>query len=168
MSSNQRSPAEIAQSGSVPTYDAWLERLGMTYDSVTNCCRYRLHDRALAQRAALSVIAGLVARPRVFGSYGLPYSGRVAHLTEQALGDASRGIAPPGTEWEEVRAALHELAADEQEIFVLAYVDSLPDDQVAEVLACDEATARTRRERAVTHVQDLFKRAVHAAPESAT
>ena len=75
-------------------YEAWLTRVEMTREAIANCCRFRLdHDVALAERVSVEVIAGLLARPRVFQYFGLPFSGRVAHLTEVGLARAQEGAA---------------------------------------------------------------------------
>ena len=42
------------------------------------------------------VVAGLIERPRVFKHFGLPFSGRVAHLAELAIVEARAGRSTGG------------------------------------------------------------------------
>jgi DNA-directed RNA polymerase specialized sigma24 family protein len=137
-------------------FQAWLERLRMTYESVAHCCSYRLeHDRGAAERVSMRVIAGLLAKPRVLQYHGLPFSGRVSHLAQVGIAEWQRGEVLAGGTWEEVRAALEQLSRDEKEIVVLTCVDGRDDAQLAAALGCDEPVAAARREAAFRRLNDL-------------
>jgi DNA-directed RNA polymerase specialized sigma24 family protein len=140
----------------VREYEAWLERLRMTYEALTNCCYYRLEgDRGAAERVSMQVITGLLAKPRMFQYFGLPFSGRVAHLGELSIAEARSGVVPAGSTWEELRAALTQLSPGEREVIVLACIDGRDDAGLAAALECDERTAAARREATLRHLGDI-------------
>jgi DNA-directed RNA polymerase specialized sigma24 family protein len=144
-------------------YAAWLERVDMTRESIANCCVHRLQgDRAAAERVSIEVIGGLLARPRVFQYFGLPFSGRVAHLAELGLARARDGAAPAGCSWTVLRAALAELPGEHRETVVLACVEGYDDAHLAEALGCDESAARERREAALERLREMAWRAAPA------
>jgi hypothetical protein len=142
----------------VSAYEDWLERLEMTYESVAHCCAYRLHDRALAERASLDVVAGLIARPRVFRHFGLPFSGRVAHLAELAMVEARAGRSSGGGDWLALRSGLREVPFDQQRVFVLTCIEGYADPELAAALGSDEMTAGELREAALELVNDVCRR----------
>jgi len=148
-------------------YAAWLERVDMTRESIANCCVHRLHgDRVAAERVSIEVIGGLLARPRVFQYFGLPFSGRVAHLAELGLARARDGVVLDGCSWAVLREALAGLPAEDRETVVLACVEGYDDARLAEALGCDEAAARARRERALARLAELALRAVPTQTEA--
>lgn len=130
----------------------------MTYESVAHCCCYRLRSRGLAEQVSLSVIAGLIERPRVFRHFGLPFSGRVAHLTELGLAAAQSetGIASRG-DWAGLRMRLLDVAPERQRVFVLACVEGYQGAELAIALACDLDTAIARRDETIELMQGLCK-----------
>ncbi|NMO90841.1 hypothetical protein [Actinomycetospora sp. TBRC 11914] len=137
----------------LPEYARWLDRLTATYEAIAYTCRVRLGDRATADAVAVRVAAGLVARPAVFRHWGLPYSGRIARLAEDAIADARAGRLDRGGSWPALHRALAEVPVDIQTTFVLTCVDGLPDEEVAAHCGCDPATAGRRRTDAVEHVR---------------
>jgi hypothetical protein len=139
-------------------YEDWLERLEMTYESVAHCCAYRLQDRALAERASLDVVAGLIERPRVFRHFGLPFSGRVAHLAELAMVEARAGRSSGGGDWLALRSGLREIPHDQQRLFVLTCIEGYGDPELAAALGCDETTAAQLRKAALKRVNDVCRR----------
>jgi DNA-directed RNA polymerase specialized sigma24 family protein len=140
----------------VREYEAWLERLRMTYEALTNCCYYRLEgDRGAAERVSMRVITGLLAKPKIFQYYGLPFSGRVAHLGELGIAEARSSVLPAGSTWAELRATLTQLSPGEREVIVLACIDGRDDAGLAAALECDERTAAARREATLRHLGDI-------------
>lgn len=154
MTSSTEQQAQLG-TGPLPEYEEWLERLTMTYEAVAHCCAARLSDRTLGERASLQVIGGLIERPRVFRFYGLPFSGRVAHLAELAMVQVKAQAAPGGGQWPELRSQLSELGLEDQRTFVLTCVDGVEDETLASVLACDEPTAHRRRESVIELMQTM-------------
>ncbi len=149
------------QDGLLPEYAAWLQRLDMTRESIAICCRRPLGGhRALAERVGVEVVAGLLARPRVFQFFGLPYSGRVAHLAEVAM--ARSGHRPPdgGLDWAALHRELTRAPVVTQETVVLCCVEGHDDATLAAALGCDEASARDRRDRALAWLHELSTRVV--------
>jgi DNA-directed RNA polymerase specialized sigma24 family protein len=139
----------------VPEYARWLDRLTATYEAVAYTCRVRLGDRATADAVAVRVAAGLIARPAVFRHWGLPYSGRIARLAEDAIADARAGRLGPSGSWPALRHALAEVPSEVQTTFVLTCVDGLADEEVATHCGCDPTTAGRRRAAALDHVRAL-------------
>jgi hypothetical protein len=114
----------------LPEYREWLNRLDMTYESVVNCCVSRLRDRSLGEAAGLTILTGLLSRPKVFQYFGLPYSGRIAHLAEpeiarlKGLGPSSPAGAQAGRRrWHQIRERLDSVPARQQAVLVRACVD---------------------------------------------
>jgi DNA-directed RNA polymerase specialized sigma24 family protein len=135
----------VGAAGLVPEYAEWLDRVTATYEAVSYTCRVRLGDAAAGRVVALRVATGLVARPAVFRHWGLPFSGRIAKLAEDAIADVLAGRAGSGGDWGAFRLALAEVSTETQMTFVLTCVEGLADEQVAGRCGCDDATARRRR-----------------------
>src|SRR6478752_1850270 len=74
----------------VPEYEAWMERVCATHDAITYTCHHRLGNRSLAAQVSAQVLAGLLAKPKVFRYFGLPYSGRIARLAAARLASRLR------------------------------------------------------------------------------
>jgi hypothetical protein len=136
-------------------YADWLGRIRMTRESVAYCCFHRLRRNAsLAERVSLEVVAGLLARPKVFQYYGLPFSGRVAHLIEMAI-DRATANTPGGTcSWPVVEAALVGLPREQQEVVVQICVEGCDDGDLAGVLGCEETEAQRRRAQALARLEE--------------
>lgn len=132
----------------LPGYEGWLERLSATYNAVAYCCRYRLRDRVAAECVSVEVVAEMLARPRVFGYYGLPFSGQIGRLAEPRISRARQGTPVMGGDsgWEELLAGLRGVSKGHQEVFVLTCLEGYTDPEIAGALGCDENTARLRRE----------------------
>lgn len=132
----------------LPGYEGWLERLSATYNAVAYCCRHRLRNRVAAECVSVEVVAEMLARPRVFGYYGLPFSGQVGRLAEPRIARARRGtpVAVGDWGWEELLANLRSVSKDHQEVFVLTCIEGYSDPEIAGALGCDEDAARLRRE----------------------
>jgi DNA-directed RNA polymerase specialized sigma24 family protein len=145
----------------LPAYREWLTRLDMTYQSVVHCCSYRLRDQSLAERAGLGVLTGLLAKPKVFQYFGLPYSGRIAHLAEAEIARLSAEdrtavqASPALQQWYRIWEALAVIPADLQAPFVLACVDGYDGQSLAAALGCDEQEAATRLGAALRLIQDI-------------
>ena len=140
----------------VPGYEEWLKRLSATYNSMAYCCFYRLRDREAAERVSVEVVAEMLARPRVFRYFGLPYSGQVGRLAEPRIAEARQGTAVGGEqEWEELLMRLRGVAKEHQEVFVLTCIEGYTDPEVAGALGCDEETARLRQENTMNLMQEL-------------
>lgn len=150
-------------------YDAWLVRLSQTYESVQYCCRYRLGDPALAERAAVEVIAGLLARPQVWQYFGLPFSGRVAKLTEQCLAEvpARAGSSAVGAGFDEVRDALAALPPPDRMRFVEMCVEGHDEAALATAMDCSEETARRGWAQTLGRLRDIADRAIGGERDAA-
>lgn len=153
-------PQHTGEQDLLPGYAEWIERVSSTYRSVAYCCAYRLGDQALAQRISAEVVAEMLARPKVFRYSGLPFSGQIARLTEPRIAQASqekqRGEAiEPGKEWQEILRQLLEISREQQEVFVLAYVEGFPDAELGAALGCEEDAARRQRESVSGLLRDL-------------
>lgn len=146
---------DAVEPGLVPEYAQWLDRVTATYQAVSYTCRVRLGDAAAAEAVAVRVATGLVARPAVFRHWGLPYSGRIAKLAEDAIADTLAGHAGVAGGWVPFRRALGELPSEAQTTFVLTCVEGLADDQVAQRCGCDVATAGRRRTGVLDHMRAL-------------
>ncbi|PLS83887.1 MAG: hypothetical protein CYG60_20840 [Actinobacteria bacterium] len=141
----------------VPGYEEWLERLSATYEAVTYCCFHRLKDRAPAERVSAEVVAEMLARPKVFQYFGLPFSGQIGRLTEPRISRARQGEVGSGASWQQLRAALLEVPREEQRAFVLTCIEGCSDAEIAAALGCDEETARRRRESMTELLQGLSR-----------
>jgi hypothetical protein len=130
----------------LPGYEEWLERLTATYNAVAHCCFYRLRDRQIAECVSAEVVAEMLARPKVFGYYGLPFSGQIGRLAEPRIARAKQETTVGGDSgWEELLGRLRSLPREHQEVFVLTCLEGCTDPEVAGALGCDEDTARLRR-----------------------
>ncbi len=142
----------------VPAYQEWLTRLTMTYDAVLHCCQPRLDEPEQAHSVALAVILGLLAKPKVFQYFGLPYSGRIAHLAEEQLAEIRRGVKhqsrAPQTSWRELLDRLQRMPALEQRAFVLTCVEGYDGSRTATTLGCTEAEAQALLERALSRLEE--------------
>lgn len=141
----------------LPAYAEWLARLTATHDAVAYTCRVRLGDAAAGEAVALHVVRGLVMRPAVFRHWGLPFSGRIAKLAEDAIAGVPSGrpVTTGAVSWVAFRAALRGLPADEQSTFVLTCVDGHTDEQLAEHRGCDVALAGAQRAAVLARMRDL-------------
>jgi DNA-directed RNA polymerase specialized sigma24 family protein len=150
-------------------YEAWLVRLSQTYASVMHCCRYRLGSPALAERVAVEVIAGLIARPKVWQYFGLPFSGRVAKLTEGSLADAAeRGArSPGGLRFDELHDALAALPPPDRARFVEVCIEGRDDVALAVALRCDEEAARRGWEETLARLREIAARATRGESDAA-
>ena len=144
---------DAVESGLVPEYAEWLDRVTATYQAVSYTCRVRLGDAAAAESVAMRVAIGLVARPAVFRHWGLPFSGRIAKLAEDAIADPRTGSAAGG--WAPFRRALAAVPTEAQWTFVLTCVEGLDDEQVAQRCGCDTATAAERRASVLDRMRGL-------------
>jgi hypothetical protein len=144
----------------IPDYAQWLVRISQTYEAVANCCYARLRDRAVAEEASTEVIAGLLARPMVWRFYGLPFSGRVAMLTEKALAAANERARPGAGRggWIELRSSLARISQESQEVFVMTCVDGYGDPELAGALGCEEEDAKRRRDAMLQELRELSSR----------
>ena len=142
----------------LPGYEEWLERLSATYGSVAHCCRYRLQDRAAAESVSMEVVAEMLARPKVFRYFGLPFSGQLAKLAEPRIARVQRGIKVGGAmEWQEFLVRLHNVSKEHQEVFLLTCIEGYTDPEVAVALGCDEDAARLRQESTMNLLQELSR-----------
>lgn len=141
----------------LPGYEEWLERLSATYNAVAYCCRHRLRDRVAAECVSVEVVAEMLARPKVFGYYGLPFSGQIGRLAEPRIARARQGTPVVGGDlgWEEFLARLHGVSKEHQEVFVLTCLEGYTDPEIAGALGCDEDTARLRRENTLDLLRGL-------------
>lgn len=142
----------------LPGYEEWLERLSATYGSVAHCCRYRLQDRAAAERVSMEVVAEMLARPKVFRYFGLPFSGQLATLAEPRIARIQQGMAMGGNmDWQELLVRLRSIPKERQEVFLLTCIEGYTDPDVAVALGCDEDVARLRRESTMHLLQELSR-----------
>ncbi|GLZ48879.1 hypothetical protein Acsp06_50640 [Actinomycetospora sp. NBRC 106375] len=132
----------------------WVRRVATTHDAVAYTCRVRLGDAAAGEAVAAHVVAGLVARPAVFRYWGLPFSGRIARLAEEAIAAVGTGtLSPPP--WPALRRELEALPADVQQVLVWICVDGWSDAELAAALGCGESEAGVHRERTVARLRAL-------------
>jgi DNA-directed RNA polymerase specialized sigma24 family protein len=139
----------------LPEYEAWMERVCATYDAITYTCHHRLGNRRLAEQVSVQVLAGLLAKPRVFRYFGLPYSGRIARLAESRIAEAQEGRLADVGSWQELLQKLTKLPLEHQEVFVLTCVRGDDDGQLASKLGCDTHTARLRRHSTMEFMREL-------------
>lgn len=140
----------------LPGYEEWLDRLSATYRSVAHCCRYRLQDRAAAERISMEVVAEMLARPKVFRYFGLPFSGQLATLAEPRIARVRQGMRMGGNmDWPEFLVRLRGVSKERQEVFLLTCIEGYTDPDVAVALGCDEDAARLRRESIMDSLREL-------------
>ena len=140
----------------LPSYEEWLERLTATYNAVAYCCFHRLRDRRAAECVSAEVVAEMLARPKVFGYYGLPFSGLIGRLAEPRIVRAKQEttvVGDPG--WQELLSRLRNVSKEHQEVFVLTCIEGYTDPEVAGALDCDEDTVRLRQENTMNLLQEL-------------
>jgi iron complex transport system ATP-binding protein len=144
-----------------PDYTQWLGRLSATYRSVAYCCSLRLRDRTLAESVSMEIVAEMLARPKVFHYFGYPFLGQLANLAEpriaQALQEKQQGETSDKTTkgWQELFSRLLDVSREQQEVFVLAYVEGQPDTEIATALECGEDLARQWRADVLLLLQEL-------------
>ena len=140
----------------LPGYEEWLERLTATYNAIAYCCFHRLRDRKAAECVSAEVVAEMLARPKVFGYYGLPFSGQIGRLAEPRIAQAKQETTVVGDSgWQELLDRLRSVSKEHQEVFVLTCIEGYTDPEVASALDCDEDTARLRQENTMNLLQML-------------
>lgn len=141
----------------LPGYEEWLKRLSATYNAVAYCCFHRLRDREAAECVSAEVVAEMLARPRVFGYYGLPFSGQIGRLAEPRIARARQGAPVVGGDsgWEELLVSLRSVPEEHQEVFMLTCIEGYTDPEIAAELGCDEDVARLRRESTMNLLREL-------------
>jgi len=132
-----------------------MARVCATYDAITYTCQHRLGNRRLAEQIGTQVLAGLLAKPKVFRYFGLPYSGRIARLAEARLAEARAGRLAEVSSWPELLQALTGLPVEHQEVFVLTCVQGDDDGQLASALGCSTQMASLRRRRTMEYMRGL-------------
>jgi hypothetical protein len=142
----------------LPGYEEWLERLSATYNSVAYCCFHRLRDREAAERVSVEVVAEMLARPKVFRYFGLPFSGQIARLAEPRIARAWQETTVGGDSgWQELLVSLRSVPKEHQTVFVQTCIEGYTDPDVADALGCDEDTAKLRRENTMDLLRELSK-----------
>ena len=136
-------------------YQDWIVRLRALYESVSFCCWHRLGDRDTADEISAQVVAGLVGKPKVFKYFGLPFSGRVARLTERGIADAQHGELGAGRGWDPLEEAIRSAPVEQREVLVHAWLNELDGADLAIELRCDEETAARRQEESLRFWRDL-------------
>jgi hypothetical protein len=149
----------------VPAYLAWLERFEATYRSVAFCCWHRLGDQALADQVSALVVSALLSRPRIFRQWGLPYSGRLAHLAEEQIAAAKAERLLPGNDWDHLLTELLAFDELEQQAFVMVCIEAFDDHQIARELACEVPEVVALRKRLTTRLSAASGHAVQGVAE---
>lgn len=126
-------------------YEEWLDRVRSTYESVSFTCVYRLGDRSLAENVGAQVIAGMIARPKVFRFFGLPYSARIGHLAEDRIAAARAGQLSPTVTWAGLLRRLRDVPPQQQHVFVLSYVRGIDIEDIAQQLGISVSAAQRLR-----------------------
>ncbi|MEJ2864348.1 hypothetical protein [Actinomycetospora flava] len=139
----------------IEPFGEWVERVSITYEAVSYTCRVRLHDAAAGQAVAEHVVAGLIARPGVFRYWGLPFSGRIARLAEDAIHEVHAGTLAPPPSWPALRSDLEALPTDVQRMLVWTCIEGWDDEEIAAALTCDERDARAHREDTLARLRAL-------------
>ncbi len=141
----------------LPGYEEWLERLSATYRSVAYCCFHRLRNREAAERVSVEVVAEMLARPKVFRYFGLPFSGQIGRLAEPRIARARQGTTVVGgdSSWQELLIRLRSVPKEHQAVFVQTCVEGYTDPEVAAALGCDEDTAKLYRENTMNLLREL-------------
>jgi hypothetical protein len=151
-----------------PEYEQWLERLASTHRALIYTCRHRLGSQSLAEQVSVQVVAGLLARPKIFRYFGLPFSGRIARFAEQRIAEAKAGRLRCGCNWGSLWFQLHELSREQQCVFVGICVEGHSDAELAGLLQCTEAAAKDRREQTLAVVGGIANRALAPAVDDLT
>jgi hypothetical protein len=146
----------------LPGYEEWLERLSATYRAVAYCCFHRLRDREAAECVSVEVVAEMLARPKVFGYYGLPFSAQIGRLAEPRIDRARQRTTVGGgdSSWQELLIRLRSVSKEHQTTFVLTCIEGYTDTEVALALGCGENTARLRRENTMNLLRELSESAL--------
>ncbi|MDT7711474.1 MAG: hypothetical protein QOG46_163, partial [Pseudonocardiales bacterium] len=126
----------------------------------------RLGNRRLAEQVGTQVLAGLLAKPKVFRYFGLPYSGRIARLAEARLSEAREGRLADAGSWPDLLRGLTGLPLEHQEVLVLTCVRGDDDGQLASNLGCDAHTARLRQRSTMEYLRRLAACALPPATRS--
>jgi hypothetical protein len=143
----------------------WLERVRATFEAVTYTCAHRLADPALAEQVGVQVVAGMVARPKVFRYFGLPYSGRIARLAVARIAEADAGGLATVCGWTELRERLARMPAEHRDVLVATCVRGEDTETLAAQLRCDEPTAARRHEAMLAYVGELVRPALAPVPD---
>jgi hypothetical protein len=136
-------------------YAEWLERVHRTYESVRYTCAHRLGDPVAASSVAVQVTAGLVARPRVFRYFGLPYSGRIASLAEGLIAEAGRGVVAEVCSWAQLESGLLALPKEHRRVIVAACVRDGDTQALARELGCDEQSVAARVDSTLQFMREV-------------
>lgn len=141
----------------LPEYEEWLQRLSATYRSVAYCCFHRLRDREAAERVSVEVVAEMLARPKAFRYFGLPFSGQIGRLAEPRIDRARQGktVGEGDSGWQELLIRLRGVPEEHQVVFVLTCIEGYTDPEIGAALGCDEDTARLRREATTNLLREL-------------
>ena len=141
----------------LPGYEEWLKRLSATYRSVAYCCFHRLRDREAAERVSVEVVAEMLARPKVFRYFGLPFSGQIGRLAEPRIARAGQRTTVAGSDssWQELLIRLRSVPKEHQAVFVLTYIKGYTGPELAVALDCQEDTAELRRENTTNLLREL-------------
>jgi hypothetical protein len=152
----------------LPGYEEWLERLSATYRSVAYCCFHRLRDRETAERVSVEVVAEMLARPKVFRYFGLPFSGQIGRLAEPRIARVRQGTTAGGDSgWQELLFSLRNVPKEHQAVFVQTCVEGYTDPEIAVALGCDETTTMLRRENTMNLLRELSESIVAPNPARA-
>ncbi len=140
----------------LPGYEEWLKRLSATYRSVAYCCFHRLRDREAAERVSVEVVAEMLARPKVFRYFGLPFSGQIGRLAEPRIARARQETTAGGDPgWQDLLASLRSVPKEHQTVFVQTCIEGRTDPEIAVALGCDENVAKLRRENTMDLLREL-------------
>jgi hypothetical protein len=133
-------PVTIENCGIEQTFERPPERAVTMNQHVTEIMLALGLDRTLAESVSMEIVAEMLARPKVFHYFGLPFLGQLANLAEpriaQALQEKQQGETSGETTkgWQELFSRLLDVSREQQEVFVLAYVEGQPDTEIATAL----------------------------------
>jgi DNA-directed RNA polymerase specialized sigma24 family protein len=106
----------------------------------------------------MEVVAEMLARPKVFRYFGLPFSGQLATLAEPRIARVQQGTMIGGNmDWQELLVRLRNISKERQEVFLLSCIEGYTDPNVAATLGCNEDVARLRRESTMHLLQEISK-----------